>query len=172
MKKLFYLGIAAAFAFATTACNSNNTTNEQEAEAQNEPAVEETVVEEPAAPETFDHYEWTMTLPTDVWEVNVAYSDMGINKIGESIHFNIKDWKDTSIEKCAPNGDCLEENRQEDIVTGEYTWTVYTKAGNYGVACYTYDPTNKMVVRVGAEGIDDPKSADLMAILEGFAVKK
>ncbi len=168
MKKIYHLAMAAVVMFAMAACD-NTTTNNNNQQNQNEPVVEKPVVEEPAAPETYDHYEWTMTLPVKGWEVSNAYSDMGIDT--EGVHFNVKDWKDTSIERCAPNGGCLEENRQEDIVTGDYTWTVYTKAGDYGVACYTFDPSRKMVVRVGAENIEDPKDARLLAVLNGFAVK-
>ena len=100
-----------------------------------------------------------------------AYSEMAVEKEGEDVVFNVKDWTKTTIEKCTANG-CLEENRQEDIVTGDYTWVVYTKAGKYDVACYTFDPDREMVVRIGAEKTDDPKDARLMAVLEGFAFKK
>jgi len=158
-------------------CGNNNTKNEQE--AQNEPAVEQTVAEEApaqeeAAPEpiTYDHYEWTMTLPEEGWKVDNAYSEMGLERVGEYVYFLVKDWKNTSLEKCTKNGGCLEENRQEDIVTGDITWNVYTNANKNKVACYTFVPEhNNMVVCVSSEEIEDPKDARLMAVLQGFAVK-
>lgn len=175
MKKIFLISAAAAMLFA--ACGNNNQNNNQQ--SQNEPVVEEPimeepVVEEPAAPEfeTYDHYEWQMTLPVKGWEVDNAYSEMGINCLDEKAHLNVKDWKNTSLEKCIPNGGCLEKNRQADIVIGDITWKVYTKTSWYGVACYTFNPDfNNMVVRVGIEGIEDPADPRLMKVLEGFAFK-
>ena len=163
--------MAAMMIFA--ACGNNNTkTNNQQ--AQNEPVVEEPVVEEPAVPEfeTYDHYEWQMTLPTAGWKVDNAYSEMGIDCLDEPAHLNVKDWKNTSLEKCIPNGGCLEENRQADVTFGDITWRVYTKTSWYGVACYTFNAElNNMVVRVGIESIEDPADPRLMTVLEGFSFK-
>lgn len=166
MKKFSHFAVAAVVMFAMAACGNANT-NQQEVNNGEEPVVEnpEPVAQEPT---TYEHYEWQMTLPAEGWEVSNAYSDMGIDK--DNLHFNVKDWKDTTIERCAPNGGCLEENRQEDIVTGDYTWVVYTKTNSYDVACYTFDPIHNMVVRVGVETLEDPKDPRLMTVLEGFAV--
>lgn len=176
MKKIHYFFMTAAFAFAMVACGSNTDTKDQD--NSNEPTTEESVAEEPvveepapAEPEVYDHWDWSVTLPAEGWDVFNGYSDMGISKPGEKIHFNIKDWKDTSIEKCVPNLGCLEENRQEDVTVGGINWTVYSNAGDYNLMFITFDPTRNMVVRIGVEDVEDLQDARLMTVLEGFAIK-
>lgn len=174
MKKLYHFAIAAMVLFAMAACGNNNANQAEEknsGDTLTKQAVSETEVPEAPQTITYDHYDWTLTLPNEGWKVDNAYSEMVIEKENEEVAFNVKDWTKTTIEKCAPNGGCLEENRQEDIVTGEYTWTVYTKTKLYGVACYTYDASREMVVRVGAENIEDPKDPRLMTVLKSFAFK-
>ena len=168
MKKAFMIAAAAAMLFA--ACGNNNTKTDNQ-QAQNEPVVEEPVVEEPAAPETttWDHYEWTLTMPNEGWKVSNAYSEMGVETADDYKYFQVKDYTKTTIEACTK--DYPAENRLEDIVTGENTWTVYSNAGKYKLACYTYDPSREMVLRVATKDIDDPKDSRLMTILEGFNFK-
>ena len=168
MKKAFMIAAAAAMLFA--ACGNNNTNKEQQ--AQNEPAVEETVVEEPAAPEmqNWDHYDWHMNLPVEGWKVSNAYSEMGIEDTSDWSSFNVKDWTKTTIEKCTSNNPS--ENRLEDITVGDYTWTVFSNVGKYKVACYTFDPEREMVVRVGSENIEDLTDPRFVQVLEGFGFNK
>ena len=152
------------------ACGNNNTkTTDQQ--NQNEPAVEETVVEEPAAPETttWDHYEWELTMPNEGWKVSNAYSEMGVETKDDYKYFQVKDYTKTTVEACTK--DYPAESHLEDIVTGNNTWTVIANAGKYKIACYTYDPNREMVVRVATEDIDDPTDARLMTVLEGFNFK-
>lgn len=154
------------------ACGSNNTkANNQQ--AQNEPAIEETVVEEPDAPETttWDHYEWTMTIPNDGWKVSNAYSDMGIDYLADWSHFNIKSWDEDDFEQFLtkyPQADHL-----DNIVTGDYTWTVVNtdKNTSFKLSFYTYDPNRKIAVRVGSEDIADPTDERVLTVLRGFAFK-
>lgn len=175
MKKAFFIAAAAAMLFA--ACGNNNTkANNQQ--AQNEPAVEETVTEEPVAEEptapettTWDHYEWTMTIPNEGWKVSNAYSDMGIDYLEDWSHFNIKSWEEDDFEafltKYPP------EVRLDNIVTGDYTWIVANtdKNTSYKLSFYTYDPNRKLAVRVGSEDIADPKDERVLTVLNGFAFK-
>ena len=168
MKKALFIAAAAAMLFA--ACG-NNSTKTNEPQAQNEPVVEEPVVEEPAAPETttWDHYEWTMTMPNDGWKVSNAYSDMGIDYLEDWSHFNLKDWDcedfDEYVKKQSPEI-CL-----DDIVTDNYTWKVFTGLHGYKLFLVTYSPERKMAFRVGSEDIDDPTDERLLTVLNGFAFK-
>ena len=152
------------------ACGNNNTkTTDQQ--NQNEPAVEETVVEEPAAPETttWDHYEWTMTMPNDGWKVSNAYSDMGIDYLEDWSEFNIKSWDCEDYEeflKKYPASDYL-----DDVVTGDYTWKVVPNIGSFKLSFFTYDPNRKMAARVGSEDIADPTDERVLTVLKGFAFK-
>ena len=154
------------------ACGNNNTkANNQQ--AQNEPAIEETVVEEPDAPETttWDHYEWTMTIPNDGWKVSNAYSDMGIDYLADWSHFNIKSWDEDDFEafltKYPP------ADRLDDIITGDYTWVVANtdKDTRFKLSFFTYSPERKMAVRVGSEDIADPTDERVLTVLKGFAFK-
>lgn len=173
MKKAFFIAAAAAMLFASCGNNNTKTDNKQ---AQNEPAVEEAVTEEPvaaepAAPETttWDHYEWTLTMPNEGWKVSNAYSEMGVETKADYKYFQVKDYTKTTVEECTKNYPA--ESHLEDIVTGDYTWTVISNAGKYKLACYSYDPSREMVIRVATEDIDDPKDERLMTILKGFSFK-
>ena len=174
MKKAFFIAAAAAMLFAS--CGNNNTkTNNQQTQNEpvvEEPAVEEPAVEEPAAPETttWDHYDWSMTLPNDGWKVSNAYSEMGIEELSDWSSFNVKDWTKTTIEKCTASNPA--ENRLEDITVGDYTWTVFSNVGRYKVACYTFDPEREMVVRIGSENIEDLSDPRFVKVLEGFGFNK
>ncbi|MCR5013239.1 MAG: hypothetical protein K6A28_00525 [Bacteroidales bacterium] len=171
MKKTLLVATAAALLFAS--CGNNNTKKEQ---AQNEPVATETVVEEAPVEEapavtTWDHYDWELTIPDEGWKVDNAYSEIGLEKLEEYIYFNVKDWTKTTVEKVAKAQGCLEENRLEDIVTGENTWTVYSKTEDFDVAAITIDPATERVVRVGVSGLTDPKDPTFMTVLEGFNFK-
>lgn len=170
MKKAFFMAAAAALLFA--ACgNSNAKTNNQQ--TQNEPVVEETVVEEPTEPETttWDHYEWTMTIPNEGWKVSNAYSDMGIDYLEDWSHFNIKSWDEEDFEQFLTKYPAAD--RLDNIVTGDYTWTVVNtdKNTSYKLSFYTYDPNRKIAVRVGSEDIADPTDERVLTVLKGFAFK-
>ena len=161
--------IAAAAAMLFAACGNN--TKADNKTTQNEPVVEETVVEEPAAPETttWDHYEWTLTIPNEGWKVSNAYSDMGIDYLEDWSHFNIKDWDcedfDQFLTKYPP------ADRLENVVTGDYTWIVTTKAPGFKLSFFNYDPNRKLAVRVGSEDIEDPTDERVLTVLKGFAFK-
>ena len=177
MKKTLLFAAIAAMLF--TACGNNNTkTNTNNQQAQNEPVVEETVAEEavaeePAAPETttWDHYEWTMTIPNDGWKVSNAYSDMGIDYLEDWSHFNIKSWEEDNFEEFLTK--YPQADRFDNIVTDNYTWIAVNtdKNTSYKVSFYTYDPNRKMAVRVGSEDIADPTDERVLTVLKGFAFK-
>lgn len=171
MKKTLLVATAAALLFAS--CGNNNTKKEQ---AQNEPVATETVVEEAPVEEapavtTWDHYDWELTIPDEGWVVDNAYSEIALEKEGENIYFNVKDMTNTTIADVAKGHGCLEENRLEDIVTGDNTWTVYAKSKKFDVVALTFDEAAKRVVRVGVSGLTDPKDPTFMTVLEGFNFK-
>ena len=161
--------IAAAAAMLFAACGNNNQNNNQQ--TQNEPVVEEPVVEEPAAPEntTWDHYEWTVTMPNNGWKVDNAYSDMGIDYLEDWSHFNLKDWDCEDFEEFLKKQPA--ENAQDDIITDNYTWKVFKDLKGYKLFIVTYSPERKMAFRVGSDHITDPADERVLTVLNGFAFK-
>lgn len=154
-------------------CNANGKTSETVTDevANNVEPKQEKEKEEPAVapePETYYHYsDYQITLSKEEWEVNVAYSDTGIDKIGASIHFNVKHWDSPSLEKAISKYSA--ESRREDIVIGDYTWKVFAATDDYyKLCCYVYNPDKKMVLRVGTDDISDVKDQNLLAVLEGI----
>ena len=167
MKK--YLMILAIVSVAGMSANCNGKTAEtavvNEETANN---VEQENVKEPAPePETYYHYsDYQITLPTEKWEVNIAYSNSGIRKKGTKIEFEVKHWDSPSLEETISKYPA--ESRHDDIVIGDYTWKVFTDDNDYfKMCCYIYNTEKKYVVRVATDNITDPTNPDLLEVLEG-----
>ena len=149
-------------------CNANGKTSEPVTEdvANNvEQENQEQTVE--AEPETYYHYsDYQITLPTEKWEVDIAYSNSGIRKKGTKIEFEVKHWDSPSLEETISKYPA--ESRHDDIVIGDYTWTVFTDDKDYfKMCCYIYNTEKKYVVRVATDNITDPTNPDLHEVLEG-----
>lgn len=130
--------------------------------------VEQEKVEEPIPePETYYHYsDYQITLPTEKWEVNIAYSNSGIRKKGSKLEFEVKHWDSPSLEKAIAKYPA--ESRHDDIVIGDYTWKVFTDYNDYfKMCCYIYNTEKKYVVRVATDNLTDPTDPDLHEVLEG-----
>ena len=130
--------------------------------------VEQEKVEEPAPePETYYHYsDYQITLPTEKWEVNIAYSNSGIRKKGSKLEFEVKHWDSPSLEETISKYPA--ESRHDDIVIGDYTWKVFTDDNDYfKMCCYIYNTEKKYVVRVATDDLTDPTNPDLREVLEG-----
>jgi len=164
MKK--YLMILAIVSVAGMSANCNGKTAVVNEETANN--VEQEMVEEPAPePETYYHYsDYQITLPTEKWEVNIAYSNSGIRKKGSKIEFEVKHWDSPSLEETISKYSA--ESRHDDIVIGDYTWKVFTDNNDYfKMCCYIYNTEKKYVVRVATDNITDPTNPDLLEVLEG-----
>ncbi len=149
-------------------CNANGKTSETVTEEVADNV--EQVNEEPAVapePETYYHYsDYQITLPTEKWEVNIAYSNSGIRKKGSKLEFEVKHWDSPSLEKTISKYPA--ESRHDDIVIGDYTWKVFTDDNDYfKMCCYIYNTEKKYVVRVATDNITDPSDPDLHEVLEG-----
>ena len=149
-------------------CNANGKTSEPVTEdvANNvEQENQEQTVE--AEPETYYHYsDYQITLPTEKWEVDIAYSNSGIRKKGTKIEFEVKHWDSPSLEETISKYPA--ESRHDDIVIGDYTWKVFTDDNDYfKMCCYIYNTEKKYVVRVATDNITDPTNPDLLEVLEG-----
>ncbi|MBO4613826.1 MAG: hypothetical protein J5709_01765 [Bacteroidales bacterium] len=149
-------------------CNANGKTSEPVTEdvANNvEQENQEQTVE--AEPETYYHYsDYQITLPTEKWEVDIAYSNSGIRKKGTKIEFEVKHWDSPSLEETISKYPA--ESRHDDIVIGDYTWKVFTDDNDYfKMCCYIYNTEKKYVVRVATDNITDPTNPDLHEVLEG-----
>jgi len=132
---------------------------EQKKEESEKPAV--------SKPETYYHYsDYQITLPTEKWEVIIAYSNSGIKKIGSELEFEVKHWDSPSLEETISKYPA--ESRHDDIVIGDYTWKVFTDENDYfKMCCYIYHTQKKYVVRVATDNITDPTNPDLHEVLEG-----
>ena len=158
----------AVFSIAGMGCNANGKTSEPVTEdvainveqENQEPTVE-------AEPETYYHYsDYQITLPTEKWEVDIAYSNSGIRKKGTKIEFEVKHWDSPSLEETISK--YSPETRHDDIVIGDYTWKVFTDDNDYfKMCCYIYNTEKKYVVRVATDNITDPTNPDLHEVLEG-----
>lgn len=158
----------AVFSIAGMGCNANGKTSEPVTEdvainveqEKQEPTVE-------AEPETYYHYsDYQITLPTEKWEVDIAYSNSGIRKKGTKIEFEVKHWDSPSLEETISK--YPPETRHDDIVIGDYTWKVFTDDNDYfKMCCYIYNTEKKYVVRVATDNITDPTNPDLHEVLEG-----
>ncbi|MBR5984365.1 MAG: hypothetical protein IK025_11690 [Bacteroidales bacterium] len=158
----------AVFSIAGMGCNANGKTSEPVTEdvainveqEKQEPTVE-------AEPETYYHYsDYQITLPTEKWEVDIAYSNSGIRKKGTKIEFEVKHWDSPSLEETISKYPA--ETRHDDIVIGDYTWKVFTDDNDYfKMCCYIYNTEKKYVVRVATDNITDPTNPDLHEVLEG-----
>lgn len=168
MKKILLITVAATMLFS--ACGNNNTKKEQK---QEEPVAQEAVVEEPAAPETttWDHYDWLLVMPSEGWKVQNAYSDMGLEKLGEYKYIDLKDWSETTLEKCFEAQGCRAENKLDDVVVGDYTWNVFSKTDKYDLAAYTINAADGRVIRVGTNSYESVNDPDFMTVLQGFSFK-
>lgn len=114
-----------------------------------------------------------MTMPVEGWRVSNALSSMGVYKNGTNIEFDVKDWKDSSIEASVKYAEMKKKNRKKDIVIDGQTWVVYTqgtKWENFSITAYTFDPSRKMVVRIGAKGVTDPNDPDFLLVLKGLRI--
>ncbi len=123
--------------------------------------------------ETHNHWEWEVTMPVDGWRVSNALSSMGVYKNGTNIEFDVKDWKDSSIEASVKYAEMKKKNRKKDIVIDGQTWVVYTqgtKWEKFDITAYTFDPSRKMVVRIGAKGVTDPNDPDFLLVLKGLRI--
>lgn len=149
-------------------CNANGKTSETVTEevADN---VEQVNEEQAVAPEPETHYHYSdyqITLPTEKWEVNIAYSNSGIRKKGSKLEFEVKHWDSPSLEETISKYSA--ESRHDDIVIGDYTWKVFTADNDYfKMCCYIYNTEKKYVVRVATDNITDPSDPDLHEVLEG-----
>ena len=148
-------------------CNANGKSSETVTEdvANNiEQENPEQIVE--AEPETYYHYsDYQITLPTEKWEVDIAYSNSGIRKKGTKLEFEVKHWDSPSLEETISKYPA--ETRHDDIVIGDYTWKVFTDDNDYfKMCCYIYNTQKKYVVRVAADNITDPTNPDLHEVLE------
>ena len=162
---LLFLAIVSV---AGMGCNANGKTSEPVTEdvANNvEQDNQEQTVE--AEPETYYHYsDYQITLPTEKWEVDIAYSNSGIRKKGTKIEFEVKHWDSPSLEETISKYPA--ESRHDDIVIGDYTWKVFTDDNDYfKMCCYIYNTEKKYVVRVATDNITDPTNPDLHEVLEG-----
>ncbi len=149
-------------------CNANGKTSETVTEEVADNV--EQVNEEPAVapePETYYHYsDYQITLPTEKWEVDIAYSNSGIRKKGSKLEFEVKHWDSPSLEKAIAKYPA--ESRHDDIVIGDYTWKVFTDDNDYfKMCCYIYNTEKKYVVRVATDNLTDPTDPDLHEVLEG-----
>ena len=160
--------LLAIVSVAGMGCNANGKTSEPVTEdvainveqEKQEPTVE-------AEPETYYHYsDYQITLPTEKWEVDIAYSNSGIRKKGTKIEFEVKHWDSPSLEETISK--YPPETRHDDIVIGDYTWKVFTDDNDYfKMCCYIYNTEKKYVVRVATDNITDPTNPDLHEVLEG-----
>ena len=162
---LLFLAIVSV---AGMGCNANGKTSEPVTEdvANNvEQDNQEQTVE--AEPETYYHYsDYQITLPTEKWEVDIAYSNSGIRKKGTKIEFEVKHWDSPSLEETISKYPA--ESRHDDIVIGDYTWKVFTDDNDYfKMCCYIHNTEKKYVVRVATDNITDPTNPDLHEVLEG-----
>lgn len=160
--------LLAVVSVAGMGCNANGKTSEPVTEdvANNvEQENQEQTVE--AEPETYYHYsDYQITLPTEKWEVDIAYSNSGIRKKGTKIEFEVKHWDSPSLEETISKYPA--ETRHDDIVIGDYTWKVFTDDNDYfKMCCYIYNAEKKYVVRVATDNITDPTNPDLHEVLEG-----
>ena len=149
-------------------CNANGKTSETETDEVANNVEQEK--EEPAVapePETYYHYsDYQITLPTEKWEVDIAYSNSGIRKKGSKLEFEVKHWDSPSLEKTISKYPA--ESRHDDIVIGDYTWKVFTDDNDYfKMCCYIYNTEKKYVVRVATDDLTDPTNPDLREVLEG-----
>ncbi len=152
-------------------CNGNAKASEnvnEEVETKNvEANVEQDNEESAPEPETYYHYsDYQITLPTEKWEVNIAYSNSGIRKKGSKLEFEVKHWDSPSLEETISKYPA--ESRHDDIVIGDYTWKVFTDDNDYfKMCCYIYNTEKKYVVRVATDDLTDPNNPDLHEVLEG-----
>ena len=149
-------------------CNANVKTSETVTEEVTNNVEQETPEQEVVSePETYYHYsDYQITLPTEKWEVNIAYSNSGIRKKGSKLEFEVKHWDSPSLEKAIAKYPA--ESRHDDIVIGDYTWKVFTDDNDYfKMCCYIYNTEKKYVVRVATDDLTDPTNPDLREVLEG-----
>ena len=149
-------------------CNANVKTSETVTEEVTNNVEQETPEQEVVSePETYYHYsDYQITLPTEKWEVNIAYSNSGIRKKGSKLEFDVKHWDSPSLEKAIAKYPA--ESRHDDIVIGDYTWKVFTDDNDYfKMCCYIYNTEKKYVVRVATDDLTDPTNPDLHEVLEG-----
>ncbi len=149
-------------------CNANVKTSETVTEEVTNNVEQETPEQEVVSePETYYHYsDYQITLPTEKWEVNIAYSNSGIRKKGSKLEFEVKHWDSPSLEKAIAKYPA--ESRHDDIVIGDYTWKVFTDDNDYfKMCCYIYNTEKKYVVRVATDDLTDPTNPDLHEVLEG-----
>ena len=149
-------------------CNANGKASETVTEEVANNVEQEK--EEPAVapePETHYHYsDYQITLPSEKWEVDIAYSNSGIRKKGSKLEFEVKHWDSPSLEKTISKYPA--ESRHDDIVIGDYTWKVFTDDNDYfKMCCYIYNTEKKYVVRVATDNLTDPTDPDLHEVLEG-----
>jgi len=168
MKNYFMILAIVSVAGMLASCNGNAKASEN-ANEENVNVVEQETAEPVAAPEpeTYYHYsDYQITLPTEKWEVNIAYSNSGIRKKGSKIEFEVKHWDSPSLEDAISKYSA--ESRHDDIVIGDYTWKVFTADNDYfKMSCYIYNTEKKYVVRVATDNITDPTNPDLLEVLEG-----
>jgi len=168
MKNYFMILAIVSVAGMLASCNGNAKASEN-ANEENVNVVEQETVEPEAVsePETYYHYsDYQITLPTEKWEVNIAYSNSGIRKKGSKIEFEVKHWDSPSLEEAISKYSA--ESRHDDIVIGDYTWKVFTADNDYfKMCCYIYNTQKKYVVRVATDNITDPTNPDLLEVLEG-----
>lgn len=163
-----FLLILAFVSVAGMGCNANVKTSETVTEEVTnnveQETPEEVVVSEP---ETYYHYsDYQITLPSEKWEVDIAYSNSGIRKKGSKLEFEVKHWDSPSLEKTISKYPA--ESRHDDIVIGDYTWKVFTDDNDYfKMCCYIYNTEKKYVVRVATDDLTDPTNPDLREVLEG-----
>ena len=171
MKNYFMILAVVSVAGMLASCNGNAKASEyanEETETKNvEANVEQDNEESAPEPETYYHYsDYQITLPTEKWEVNIAYSNSGIRKKGSKIEFEVKHWDSPSLEETISKYPA--ESRHDDIVIGDYTWKVFTDDNDYfKMCCYIYNTEKKYVVRVATDNITDPTNPDLLEVLEG-----
>ena len=149
-------------------CNANVKTSETVTEEVTNNVEQETPEQEVVSePETYYHYsDYQITLPTEKWEVNIAYSNSGIRKKGSKLEFEVKHWDSPSLEETIAKYPA--ESRHDDIVIGDYTWKVFTDDNDYfKMCCYIYNTEKKYVVRVATDDLTDPNNPDLHEVLEG-----
>ena len=149
MKNYFMILAVVSVVGMLASCNGNAKASEyanEETETKNvEANVEQDNEESAPEPETYYHYsDYQITLPTEKWEVNIAYSNSGIRKKGSKLEFEVKHWDSPSLEKAIAKYPA--ESRHDDIVIGE----------NY-------------VVRVATDDLTDPTNPDLREVLEGVS---
>ena len=160
--------ILAFVSVAGIGCNANVKTSETVTEEVTNNVEQETPEQEVVSePETYYHYsDYQITLPTEKWEVNIAYSNSGIRKKGSKLEFEVKHWDSPSLEKAIAKYPA--ESRHDDIVIGDYTWKVFTDDNDYfKMCCYIYNTEKKYVVRVATDDLTDPTNPDLREVLEG-----